>query len=50
LFNQNSQARQQSPILRHISSPSLQSSTVLSHQQAVHNNHDNNNNNNNNNN
>ncbi|CAF3677552.1 unnamed protein product [Rotaria socialis] len=50
LFNQNSQTRQQSPILRHISSPSLQSSTVLSHQQAVHNNNHNNNNNNNNNN
>ncbi|CAF0852085.1 unnamed protein product [Rotaria sordida] len=39
LFNQNSQVHQQSPILRHISSPSLQSSTVvIPHQSVVHNN------------
>jgi hypothetical protein len=38
LFNQTSQVHQQSPILRHISSPSLQSSTIIiPHQQ--HNNH-----------
>lgn len=44
MFNQNSQLHQQSPILRHISSPSLQSSTVLiPHQQVVNNNNNNNN-------
>ncbi|CAF0947768.1 unnamed protein product [Rotaria sordida] len=35
LFNQNSQVHQQSPILRHISSPSLQSSTVVIPHQSV---------------
>jgi hypothetical protein len=41
LFTGNNQGHQQSPILRHISSPSLQTSAVVLHQQFVQNNNNN---------